>query len=107
MNMPLTLRKLLTIVCEARLEPELADELTRLGARGYTIADARGQGVHGLRDAAWGASANIRVEVLCDEPTVERIVAALHTRYSAHYGMVMFVTDAAVLRPDKFCGAVG
>ena len=107
MNLPLTLRKLLTIVCEASLEPDLVRDLAELGARGYTVTEARGRGAHGLRDGSWGAVANIRVEVLCDEATVEAIVETLHHRYYAHYGMVMFVTDVAVLRPDKFRGAPG
>ena len=107
MNLPLSLRRLLTIICEASLEPELVKELARLGARGYTITEARGQGVHGLRDGSWRASANIRVEVLCDEVTAEAIVTRLHAGYSANYGMVMFVTDVAVLRPEKFRGAPG
>jgi hypothetical protein len=34
-------------------------------------------------------------------------VNTLHARYSANYGMVMFVTDVAVLRPDKFRAAPG
>ena len=102
MNLPLSLRRLLTIICEASLEPELVDEMARLGARGYTITEARGRGAHGLRDGSWGASANIRVEVLCDEAVAERLVDMLQTRFYADYGIVVFVVDVAVLRPGKF-----
>ncbi|MDD3352793.1 transcriptional regulator [Zoogloea sp.] len=102
MNLPLTLRKLVTVICEADLEAHLVADLTQLGVRGYTITDARGSGAHGPRDAAWRASANIRVELLCDEAMAQQVAETLHERYYAHYGMVMFITDAAVLRPQKF-----
>ena len=42
MNAQLSLRKLLTIVCEADLETLVVRDLKALGARGYTITDARG-----------------------------------------------------------------
>ena len=42
MNAQLSLRKLLTIVCEADLETLVVRDLKTLGARGYTITDARG-----------------------------------------------------------------
>ena len=98
----LTTRKLLTVICEADLERALAADLSRLGARGYTITDARGHGAHGERDGLWPPSANIRVEVLCDAAVAAAIAADLKTRYYAQYSMVIFIADVQVLRPDKF-----
>ncbi|GAB4550529.1 MAG: hypothetical protein Tsb007_02080 [Rhizobacter sp.] len=60
------MRKLLTIVCESALETTLLSALESMGARGYTVTDARGKGGRGRRDATWGPHANIRVEVLCN-----------------------------------------
>lgn len=94
--------KLLTIICEAQLENDLVDDLQRLHATGYTIADVRGRGACGVRDAAWPPSASIRVEVLCDERTAGNIVVHLERRYYAHYAMVLFLGDVAVLRSGKF-----
>jgi hypothetical protein len=74
----------------------------KLGASGYTITDARGRGARGVRDAAWSESANIRVEVLCSEPTAEAIVQDLKQRYYANYAMVLFMADVVVLRVEKF-----
>jgi len=102
MNAQLSLRKLLTIVCEADLETLVLRDLKALGARGYTITDARGDGTHGERDAAWPSSANIRIEVLCTEQTASQIVEHLQNRYYANYGMVTFLLDVQVLRPEKF-----
>jgi hypothetical protein len=95
-------RKLLTIICEAGLEEELAAEFAAGGARGYTVTDARGQGTHGHRDGSWSSGANIRCEVLCDEATALRLLDLLEQRYFADYYMVAFVSDIAVLRPGKF-----
>jgi hypothetical protein len=95
-------RKLLTLVCEATLEPLLIHDLPALGAHGYTITDARGRGEHGKRDGAWPAAANIRIEVICEETTARAIVAFVQERYYANYGMVAWLADVEVLRPAKF-----
>lgn len=95
-------RKLVTIVTEAALERRLADDLKRLGAHGYTISDARGEGTRGVRSAGWDASSNIRVEVVCDEPTAEAIAAHLRRHYYDHYAMILYLGDVGVLRPEKF-----
>lgn len=95
-------RKLLTIVTEAALEATLTRDLDRLGVRGYTITDARGKGHRGVRDAGWDASSNIRVEVVCDDRTADAVAAHLQEHYYADYAMILFVTNAQVLRPEKF-----
>lgn len=100
--MQLTARKLVTVMTEAALEATLVSEIERLGARGYTITDARGKGSGGERDATWAPHANIRVEVLCGAETALAICEALRERYSDNYSMVMYVTDVDVLRPEKF-----
>ena len=100
--MELTARKLLTIVTEAALEDTLVRDIEALGARGYTITDARGKGGRGKRDAAWAPHANIRLEVLCGADTALAICAALRERYSDNYSMVIYVADVDVLRPEKF-----
>ncbi|ARP93443.1 MAG: P-II family nitrogen regulator [Gammaproteobacteria bacterium] len=97
-----SMRKLLTIITEAALESVLIKDLERLGVRGYTITDARGKGSRGVRSSAWDASSNIRIEVVCDAATAEAIAAHLQARYYENYAMILFVSDVAVLRPEKF-----
>ena len=96
------IRKLLTVVTESALENVLVKDLERLGAHGYTVTDARGKGRRGMRDGAWGESSNIRVEVVCDAATADAIAEHLHARYYNDYGMILFITDVTVLRPEKF-----
>ena len=100
--MELTARKLLTIVTEAALEDTLVRDIESLGARGYTITDARGKGSRGMRDATWAPHANIRIEVLCQTDTAQVICTALRERYYDNYSMVVSVGDVDVLRPEKF-----
>ena len=105
MTQRLVIRKLLTIICEAGLEQELTDCISAAGASGYTITDARGKGAHGLRDASWSDNANIRIEVLCDEPIASALLDKLINDYYQNYTLVTFVSDVGVLRAAKFAKA--
>lgn len=95
-------RKLLTIVTEALLESSITEALDRHGASGYTIVNARGRGSRGVRDAGWTSSSNIRVEVVCDAPLAERIAEDFQEKFYDDYAMILYISDVAVLRPDKF-----
>lgn len=95
-------RKLLTIVTESVLEQKICRELEELGASGYTVADARGKGSRGVRDAGWSSSGNVRIEVVCDEQVASTISSTLKDRYYTDYAMIIFISDVTVLRPDKF-----
>jgi hypothetical protein len=93
---------LITIITEASLEHTLTDRLKRLGAPGYTVSDARGEGQRGVRDAGWQASGNIRIEVVCDRTTAQAITAYLQHHYYDNYAMILFMSEVSVLRPEKF-----
>lgn len=95
-------RKLVTVITESNLERDLIKEIEALGVVGYTITDARGRGDRGLRASHWGHSSNIRVEIACDTPLAEKLLARLHEKYYEHYAMIMWVQDVEVLRPEKF-----
>ncbi|MFZ5474981.1 MAG: P-II family nitrogen regulator [Pseudomonadota bacterium] len=88
---------LLTILSEAVLEDTLIDEITELGATGYTITDARGRGAHGLRSGKWSASGNIRIEVIGDEDLCQRIAQRLKENYDRDYGLLMFTSRVDLL----------
>ena len=95
-------RKLLTIVTEAVLETDLAELLPRLGATGYTIVNARGRGSRGAREAGWSTNSNIRIEVICEPATADRIAEHLREHYYRDYAMVLYLSEVEVLRPEKF-----
>jgi hypothetical protein len=95
-------RTLLTVITEAVIEKPLLRDFDRLGARGYTVSDARGRGSRGLRDAAWDEAANIRIEVICGRAIAEELISHLAAHYYDDYAMVAFLQDVAILRGKKF-----
>lgn len=95
-------RTMLTVVTESVIENALLADLERLGARGYTITDARGRGTRGVRDANWGAAANIRIEIICARPLANTLLTYLQQRYYDNYAMVACLHEIEVLRPEKF-----
>ncbi len=90
--MPVQSMLLLTILTEAVLEDTIIDEIVDLGAKGYTITDARGRGTHGVRSGKWTAGGNIRIEVVGDAALCARIVERLQRQYDKDYGLLMFTT---------------
>ncbi|MDH5534924.1 MAG: transcriptional regulator [Betaproteobacteria bacterium] len=94
--------KLVTVICEADLEKMLVGEMLKAGARGHTVTEARGGGRRGVRDALWGATSNVRIEVLCTEAVAAKILDTIESRYFHDYGIVMFMSDVEVRRADKF-----
>ena len=95
-------KKLLVIVTEAALEKALAQDVMRLGAHGYTVADVRGAGGTGERTGAWEADRTIEMKVVCDADVADRIGQAVLAAYSANYGLTIFFADVTVLRADKY-----
>lgn len=95
-------RKLVVIITEGAVESMLVKDVQRLGAHGYTISDVRGGGRHGTREAAWEADRNIRMEVICDDPTATAIAEHVRMQYAMNYATTLFVADIGVLRPEKF-----
>lgn len=88
--MPAQAMMLLTILSEAVLEDILIDEIMALGAKGYTISEARGRGTHGVRSGKWTAGGNIRIDVIGDAALCVRIVERLQAAYERDYGLLMY-----------------
>lgn len=94
--------RLLTVITESALESTLIEDIERLGARGYTVTNARGNGSRGVRSGAWGASSNIRIEVVCDERVEDAITNHLKENYYENFAMILFCSDVDVIRSGKF-----
>lgn len=90
------------MITEAALEDQLAADVMRLGAHGYTVSDVRGQGSHGPRPGTWAADRSIRMEVICDATTSQAITKHVEQTYFQNFAMVVFVAEVGVLRPGKF-----
>ena len=93
--------KLVTIVAESILEKRLVEEIKRLGAKGYTIVPARGEGSRGMRSLDWEGQ-NIRLETIVPEEVALRILARLQEAYFPHYAVIAYVENVFVVRGEKY-----
>jgi nitrogen regulatory protein P-II 2 len=94
-------RKLMTIVGEAALESRLIRDCMALGAKGYTITDAHGAGPRNQRNGDLEGG-NIRIEIVTDSETVDKIVEKLVSDYFPHYACSCWVTDVEILREERY-----
>jgi nitrogen regulatory protein P-II 2 len=93
--------KLITIIVEDELEDRIVRELKDLGATGYTVCKARGEGTHRARISEWEGE-NVRIETIVSDAVAEKIIAQLAGRYFDKYGVVVYVSTVEVLRAAKF-----
>ncbi|RTI12943.1 transcriptional regulator [Thermus scotoductus] len=93
--------KLVTIVAESILEKKLVEEIKRLGAKGYTVVPARGEGSRGMRSLDWEGQ-NIRLETIVPEEVALRILARLQEAYFPHYAVIAYVENVWVVRGEKY-----
>ncbi|WP_299432430.1 transcriptional regulator [uncultured Meiothermus sp.] len=93
--------KLVTIVAEGFLEEKLVREVKKLGARGYTITPARGEGSRGVRTSEWEGG-NIRLETIVSPAVADKILERLAEAYFANYAVIAFVDTVEVVRGDKY-----
>lgn len=96
------LKKLLTIIAEAQIEDVLTEQIKKLGAHGFTVVEARGEGSRGVRAGEWDQSRSIRIEVICEPQIAEAISGYLIKNYSADYALVLYLSDVEVIRGEKF-----
>jgi nitrogen regulatory protein P-II 2 len=93
--------KLLTIIAEAILEERILRELKQLGAKGYTVTDARGEGTRSMHAIDWEGQ-SVRIETLVSAETATRIYAHLQKQYFVDYAVIAYSVDAEVLRSNKY-----
>ncbi len=93
--------QLVTIIAAQELEDRLLHEIKTLGARGYTVAQVRGHGLHGFRASEYEGE-NVRIETIVDGRTAERIQQEIAHRYFNEWAIVLYATQVNVLRPDRF-----
>lgn len=99
--MKTTRLKLVTIIADQLLAPDIASEILALGASGYTMGKVQGQGARGLQPLDW-EGANMRIESVAGAATAAKIMDHLCAKYFSHHGVIAFLQDVEVMRPERF-----
>lgn len=99
--MALVSLKLVTIIAEGFLEEKLIREVRRLGAKGYTVTPARGEGSRGVRASEWEGG-NIRLECIVSPEVAEKIVKRLAEAYFTNFAVIAYLESVEVVRGDKY-----
>jgi hypothetical protein len=95
-------KKMLVIIAEAALEKPLIRDARAFGAHGYTIAEVRGGGERGDREASWEADRSIEMTVICDEAVAAKLAQHVLGSYAPNYAVTLFTVDVGVFRAQKF-----
>jgi nitrogen regulatory protein PII len=98
MRVPL---KLVTIVAEPVLEEQLTQALRRLGARGFTVTESRGEGSRGMR-ASEVPGEGVRIETVVGEEVADRILDHVARQYFPNYAVIAYVATVEVVRGEKY-----
>lgn len=93
--------KLVTVVAERVLRNRLVEEIQALGARGFTLTEATGEGSRGVRASEW-EGANIRLEIIVAPEVADRIVDHIAATYFEWHAVIVYVQDVDVVRGDKY-----
>jgi nitrogen regulatory protein P-II 2 len=96
-----TERQLVTIIAEAVLEHRLLEEITTIGATGYSLSHARGKGTRGHHSSDWEGP-NVRIETVVSADVAERIMQRLADKFFPNYSIVAYCTTVRVMRAQKF-----
>ncbi len=100
--MELKKKRIVTIVAESILETSIIKDLKRLGSKGYTIVDARGEGARGVRSGDWDQNRNIIIQTICSEQTAHLIMDFLYDQYYDDYAIISYSAEIEVHRENKF-----
>lgn len=94
--------KLINIVANAALEERLSGIAEAHGASGYTVLDARGAGSAGLQTGALEGGSNILFMLVVPAARLDEVLADIEKLMKRGHHLAAFITDAQVLRPEKF-----
>jgi nitrogen regulatory protein PII len=92
--------KLVSVIGSFHLADRIADELRKLGVKGYTRSKADGWGAHGSRRAGFLEGANIRIDTLVDAALAPRVLHAMVANFEGQ--VVAFAVDAEAVPVSHF-----
>lgn len=92
---------LLTVIGEAVLKEHIIEDVRRLGAKGFTVTDAEGEG---LRQRRVGdiIGSNFRLETILSPEVADEILRVISTEYFERYAIIAFLSTVSVVRGEKY-----
>ena len=94
--------KLLTIITLDTLETTLVKIVRARGASGYTIVRAHGAGSSGEVSGELDINTNIMFQVIVPQGRMSEVLDDLEALLQEGHHLTVFVSDVAVLSPEKF-----
>lgn len=93
--------QMVTIVTERILKDEILDLMRSLGARGFTLTDAQGEGSRGVRASDWEGE-NVKIESIVGSEKAMKIMKAVAETYFENYAVIAFASPVTVFRGEKY-----
>jgi nitrogen regulatory protein P-II 2 len=97
-----TKKKMVTIIAESALEALIIKNIERLGASGYTLMYAMGNGERGVRKGDWDQNKNIFLQTVCSDEVAHAIMDYLYDHYYEDYAIIAYATEVDIHRNSKF-----
>ncbi len=94
--------KLVNIITSDVLEDNLVKTVRKRGASGYTIVRARGAGSSGEQSGMLDVDTNIKLHVIMPAEKMPGLLDDLESLTNKGHHLIVYVSDVAVLMPEKF-----
>ena len=92
---------LLTIIAGTSLQSVIEQDISALGAKGYTTSPVEGKGKSGVRNDIWSGE-NVKIETIVSKIVLPLILETLRLKYFDRYPVIAYYHSVAVMRTDHF-----
>ena len=95
--------KLVTVVGEAVIMEDIAEEAVKLGASGYSLTEIHGHGSRSARNVIISSgSKTMKAEFVVPMDVAEKILTHVSHTYFEHYACIAWVSDVQVMRGEAY-----
>jgi hypothetical protein len=96
-----TIRRI-TVYATQDLEEALLEQFRAMGAKGYTLVEARGVGQHAVFDDPFARSTHVRIELLLQPTVADSISDYLAKLHGQNRAVAACVESVQVADPERF-----
>ena len=95
--------KLVTVVGESVIMPDIAEEGIKLGATGYSMTEVAGHGSRNARNVIeTGGAKTLKAEFVVPMDVADRILTHVSHEYFEHYACIAWLSDVQVVRGQQY-----